>query len=135
MGVKSFEAHRRVADAVWQFDWQFPDHDPAFHGHFPHQPILPGVFLIEMAQRAAEFALEQSCGVRFFVKRIAGFRFMHAIRPGDACALLVDWSASDSAPASGIVTISANFSKPGGRVARGRLVAATALSEGITHAR
>ncbi len=58
--VRGFSACRRPGPCEWEFDWRFADDDDSFQGHFPTYPILPGRFLLEMAQHAANHALAQS---------------------------------------------------------------------------
>ena len=41
-------------DGAMAFAFRFAANDPAFAGHFPTRPLLPGVFQLEMARRAAE---------------------------------------------------------------------------------
>jgi 3-hydroxymyristoyl/3-hydroxydecanoyl-(acyl carrier protein) dehydratase len=120
-GVRSFdEAHRRGPSA-WEFAWAFGDADEAFAGHFPHQPILPGVFLVEMSLRAAEFALHGDTGAPHRVCCVERFRFMNPILPGDVCSLRIEWLAEPAA--NDKIALRVSFSKPGARVAQGVLVA------------
>jgi len=64
------------------------DH-PAYAGHFPGRPILPGVVLLDRAQRA----VEQAGGI--VISGIAAAKFLSPCRPGDA--LVLDFEASDTA--------------------------------------
>ncbi len=64
------------------------DH-PAYAGHFPGRPILPGVALLDRAQRA----VEQACGI--VVSGIAMAKFLSPCLPGDV--LVLDFDASDVA--------------------------------------
>ena len=64
------------------------DH-PAYAGHFPGRPILPGVVLLDQAQRA----VEQACGIR--VCGIAMAKFLSPALPGDA--LVLDYEPGASA--------------------------------------
>ena len=48
-----------------------------FEGHFPNQPILPGVVMIELVQRATELAL----AVELEVKSAGNFKFLKMIDP------------------------------------------------------
>jgi 3-hydroxymyristoyl/3-hydroxydecanoyl-(acyl carrier protein) dehydratase len=64
------------------------DH-PAYAGHFPGRPILPGVVLLDQAQRA----LEQACGVT--LTGLAQAKFLSPCVPGDA--LQLDYELSDTA--------------------------------------
>lgn len=56
------------------------DH-PAYAGHFPGRPILPGVVLLDQALRA----LEQACSVR--INGLAQAKFLSPVLPGVALEL------------------------------------------------
>ena len=56
------------------------DH-PAYAGHFPGRPILPGVVLLDRAQRA----LEQACALR--ISGLAMAKFLSPVLPGEALEL------------------------------------------------
>ncbi|PXW96631.1 3-hydroxymyristoyl/3-hydroxydecanoyl-(acyl carrier protein) dehydratase [Sphaerotilus hippei] len=61
------------------------DH-PAFAGHFPGQPLLPGVALLAEvmeAVQAIEGGLDAGCAVPVL-------KFLHPVRPGDH--LRIDWT-------------------------------------------
>ena len=61
------------------------DH-PAFAGHFPGRPIVPGVVLLDLAQRA----IEAGCGARLLGLSVA--KFHRPVGPGEA--LLLDYELS-----------------------------------------
>lgn len=58
------------------------DH-PAFAGHFPGRPIVPGVVLLDEAVQAleAEFALPPTCW------KLASAKFLSPVGPGDVVTL------------------------------------------------
>lgn len=58
------------------------DH-PAFAGHFPGSPVLPGVVLLDEAIRALELAQggEPRCW------RVGAVKFLRAVVPGEALTL------------------------------------------------
>lgn len=120
-GVRTFDEARRCAASAWEFDWKFGDADEAFAGHFPHQPILPGVFLLEMSLRAAEFALRSDTGAPHRVRSVERLRFLNPILPGDACSLRIEWPAEPAA--NDKIALRVSFSKTGTRVAQGVLIA------------
>lgn len=63
------------------------DH-PAYAGHFPGRPILPGVVLLDQAQRR----LEQACGIT--IAGIAMAKFLSPCLPGDVLQLDYEPSAT-----------------------------------------
>ncbi len=62
--------------------------DPVYQGHFPGNPILPGVLVCEsifqsgaiLIARVMEGAMENTVPV---LTRIQGAKFKHPVRPGD----------------------------------------------------
>lgn len=67
------------------------DH-PAFAGHFPGAPVLPGVVLLDETLRAVELAAggESRCW------RVASVKFLRPVRPGEALTLEQEPLASGS---------------------------------------
>jgi 3-hydroxyacyl-[acyl-carrier-protein] dehydratase len=63
------------------------DH-PAFAGHFPGQPIVPGVLLLDQAQLLIEAAVQRK------VKGIAMAKFLSPVAPGEP--LWLDYEASEA---------------------------------------
>ncbi len=68
-----------------------PEH-PAFSGHFPGQPLLPGVALLAEVLEAVldEPALAALVGI---APRIGAVKFLAPVRPGAQLALLLDAGA------------------------------------------
>jgi 3-hydroxyacyl-[acyl-carrier-protein] dehydratase len=64
-----------------------PDH-PAFAGHFPGQPLLPGVVLLG---EAMEVLLRDAPAALGAHPRLSTVKFLAPVRPG--AALEVRWSA------------------------------------------
>jgi 3-hydroxyacyl-[acyl-carrier-protein] dehydratase len=58
---------------------------PFFAGHFPGDPILPGVFLVEAAAQTAGIMMGAAGGTSGIQKRLAAvnqFKFLRPVRPG-----------------------------------------------------
>jgi 3-hydroxyacyl-[acyl-carrier-protein] dehydratase len=70
--------------------------EPFFTGHFPRQPIMPGVLILEaMAQAAAILGyqltnMQSSDGVLFYFAGIDHARFRRVVVPGDQLRLEVN---------------------------------------------
>jgi 3-hydroxyacyl-[acyl-carrier-protein] dehydratase len=71
--------------------------DPILQGHFPHNPIMPGVLIVEaLAQTGAVLALADPAerGRIPYFARIDNCRFRRPVRPGDSLRLEVELQAS-----------------------------------------
>lgn len=76
---------RLDSDGKHAFQFRFAPTEAVFAGHFPGQPILPGVFQIEMTRQAAEAALGRGLSVAKIVKA----KFSRVIEPGELVDLVV----------------------------------------------
>lgn len=61
------------------FTWQVPVEHPAFAGHFPGQPIVPGVVLLDRAMASAETWL----GRRVGSWQVGNAKFLSPVGPGE----------------------------------------------------
>lgn len=66
---------------------RFAHDDPMFGGHFPGNPIIPGVILTEALAQTAGIAGASGSGKRFLLSAIRGMKFSSAARPGELLAL------------------------------------------------
>jgi len=67
------------------FELRFAEGEAVFRGHFPGKPILPGVFQVEMARMAAEWATGRPLAVREIEKA----KFTRPILPGETIRLVL----------------------------------------------
>ncbi|MBS1207756.1 MAG: beta-hydroxyacyl-ACP dehydratase [Proteobacteria bacterium] len=65
-----------------------PADHPAFAGHFPGRPIVPGVVLLDQAQLLIEAATQRR------IRGIAMAKFLSPVSPGEALWLDYDPAAS-----------------------------------------
>ncbi|MFC5303229.1 3-hydroxyacyl-ACP dehydratase FabZ family protein [Azospira restricta] len=77
-----------MTEALWTVP---PDH-PAFAGHFPGRPILPGVVVLDraLALAAAQFALDPAA------LRLTSAKFLSPVAPGETLAFSLQAAASGS---------------------------------------
>lgn len=70
--------------------WQVPADHPAFAGHFPGRPIVPGVVLLD---RAILFA-DQLLGQSGQLWQIGNAKFFSPVGPGEALIFALEHKAS-----------------------------------------
>ena len=94
-----------------------PDH-PAFAGHFPGAPIVPGVLLLDAAVHAAMQTLRAStpgdAGTPGPVCRISSVKFLSPVGPGETLTISCAIGASGS--------VNFDISSGSRKVAKGTLV-------------
>jgi 3-hydroxyacyl-[acyl-carrier-protein] dehydratase len=106
--------------------------EPFFVGHFPGQPVMPGVLIIEaLAQTAALLALssmtpEQRAGKVTYFMGIDGARFRKPVVPGDRLELHVEILRSKG----GVLKVKAEAKVEGQVVAEAELMAMLAAPQG-----
>ena len=83
-----------LTETGWAQSFIFPDDFGAFDGHFPGQPILPGV----VQTLAAFTAIESQHGAPFKLRSIRKAKFAKQINPDER--ILVAWVKLESANGS-----------------------------------
>ncbi len=69
----------------------FPIEEPFFRGHFPGDPIVPGVILTEAIAQASGIAASHEGNRRSFrLSAIRQMKFLRAVRPGEKVVLHVE---------------------------------------------
>ena len=64
--------------------------EPYFQGHFPQEPVMPGVLIIEALAQAGAVAilsLEENKGKTAYLAGIKGAKFKRKVVPGDVLML------------------------------------------------
>lgn len=69
----------RQPDGTASMEFRFAATDPVFAGHFPKQPLVPGIFQPEMARTGAEWLL----GTSFRIREISKAKFLRPIVPSE----------------------------------------------------
>lgn len=54
-----------------------------FNGHFPGNPILPGIFQVEMVK----YAMEKTFDTGFYIKSVKKTKFSNLIHPGETVCI------------------------------------------------
>ena len=96
--------------------------EPAFQGHFPERPIMPGVLIVEsMAQTAAVLVVQtlgkESEGKLVYFMSIDNARFRRPVTPGDSMRIHVNklqnrrnvWRFNGEAKVDGALCADATF--------------------------
>ena len=104
----------------------FESDDPMFAGHFPGNPLVPGVVLTEaLAQTAgiaAATAHAENARPLFLLSAIRGMKFFHAVRPQERIVL----RAEKLAEVGDLLQFKAEALVNGKQVAAGQLVLSVA---------
>ena len=91
-------------DGTVSIEFRFAANDPVFAGHFPNQPLVPGVFQLEMARLGAEWLIGEQLGVR----EISKAKFLRPIIPAELVRMNLRLSESN-----GDIAVRATFSVGG----------------------
>lgn len=73
----------RPADEEWQARVPIPASHPAFTGHFPEDPVFPGVALLDLVL----CALRERRSDRLYITTIRSVRWRALVRPGQVLDL------------------------------------------------
>jgi 3-hydroxymyristoyl/3-hydroxydecanoyl-(acyl carrier protein) dehydratase len=74
---------------------EVPVDSPWFSGHFPGEPILPGIALVHIVEQAIiEFA--KTKGERFHLHVLKRVRFTQPVRPGETLTVKITGEETDN---------------------------------------
>lgn len=77
-----------VADGVANARYRIREDEFFCRGHFPGNPLVPGVILCEiMAQSCALLVKDEIVGKTTLYSGIDNVRFKHTVKPGDLCEI------------------------------------------------
>ncbi|PYJ09873.1 MAG: 3-hydroxyacyl-[acyl-carrier-protein] dehydratase FabZ [Verrucomicrobia bacterium] len=100
----------------------FAGDDPMFRGHFPGNPLVPGVILTEALAQTAGLAaasgFPEDPKPLFLLSAIRSMKFLRAVRPDER----VELRAEKLAQVDGLLQFKVDASVSGVRVAEGQLV-------------
>lgn len=106
----------------------FAADDPMFGGHFPGNPLVPGVILTEALAQTAGLAAAsgypQDPKPLFLLSAIRSMKFLGAVRPGER----VDLRAEKLAQVDDLLQFKVDASVGGVRVAEGQIVLSLAAN-------
>ena len=89
-----------MTDTSWHKTWVVPADHPAFAGHFPGNPIVPGVVLLDHALQLLSTAVNQPAP---HIK-LSSAKFLSPVAPGET----VSFNLQAKTAASYQVSITAN---------------------------
>ena len=106
----------------------FASDDPMFLGHFPGNPLVPGVILTEALAQTAGLAAAsgypEDAKPFFLLSAIRSMKFLRAVRPGER----VELRAEKLAQVDDLLQFKVDASVDGERVAEGQLVLSLAAN-------
>jgi 3-hydroxyacyl-[acyl-carrier-protein] dehydratase len=122
------ELIRCVPGTLAEAATSFARDDPMFAGHFPDNPLLPGVILTEALAQTAGLAAAsgypEDSKPLFLLSAIRTMKFLHPVRPGER----IDLRAEKLAQVDDLLQFKVDASVGGVRVAEGQLVLSLAAA-------
>lgn len=95
----------------------FRGEEAFFAGHFPGEPIVPGVILTEALAQIAGIAAGES-GVRFLLSAVRLMKFYRAVQPGER----IELAATKAGGMGGLLSFEVRATVDGVPVAEGQII-------------
>jgi 3-hydroxyacyl-[acyl-carrier-protein] dehydratase len=111
-GIDAFEPGEKGA----QWTLRLRADEPVFEGHYPGNPILPGIYTLESVQQGIE-RLYAGRGRRVTMTRVKSMRFLAPFAPGD----LMRVQAQVEERPGGEVLASASILRNGDKAAQAKI--------------
>ena len=102
-------AHPDETAAGTTLEFHYPASFVGFRGHFPNDPILPGVCLLQ----SLRIGLEKAWGTRLKITGIRNAKFVAPVHPGNT----VSFAVTESSRTARTVSTKAKVTRDGQRVA------------------
>lgn len=94
----------KVTDLEWNFAFAINKDSEVFNGHFPDQPILPGVVMIALVKQGVEKVL----GMELILKEAANFKFLKMVNPIEVSSGVLELKIQEQegeVKAKGVITV------------------------------
>lgn len=90
--LKNFRVHQQKLEATVEIDAQHP----IFAGHFPGQPVLPGVCMVQMMKEL----LQKAVGKELVLGEASQCKFLSMVDPGQTPSLqaVIDFDTPEDQP-------------------------------------
>jgi 3-hydroxymyristoyl/3-hydroxydecanoyl-(acyl carrier protein) dehydratase len=79
-------SHIRSVDPIFELDFKIPTSLPYYEGHFPDNPVLPAVAIIDFSL----IALEKIFNTRYSLRKIQSAKFKKPIFPGSNISIQIE---------------------------------------------
>ncbi len=96
----------------------FAGDEAFFAGHFPGEPIVPGVILTEALAQVAGIAGAAENGARFLLSAVRVMKFHRAVRPGER----IELAAAKTGGMGGLLSFDVRATVGEEAVAEGRII-------------
>ncbi|WP_320172118.1 3-hydroxyacyl-ACP dehydratase [Maridesulfovibrio sp.] len=95
--IAACSGHLEQIGAGYRREFNFPESFPGFDGHFPGNPILPGVIQTLLGEICSFEALEKEYpGEKMRLETVTRGKFMRPVKPGEKLTLDLSLKTKDA---------------------------------------